>query len=166
MSYETKQKKYLLNEEHQESRLYSKPPIFEKLDERNKSNDYGLVHLAWTQTNIRCFYTIIYYLLPFEAAFLIQTKKIFGLKINIASEQIVTHLFSKYFSKVPLTKISYSWNRHLHDLINASHKSQKILLMGGIKNDGISTNHVSMMVIEKNNDNNISKIYCCHYSFQ
>jgi len=163
MNYETKQKKYLLNKAYQDTRLYSIPPNFNKLDERNKSNDYGLVHLAWTLTNINCFYAIIHYLLPFESAFLIQTKKIFGQKINVASKQIINYLFSKYFSKVPFPQISYSWTRHFHELIN--NKTQKILLMGGIENDGISTNNVSMMVIEKNNDNIISKIYwekCAH----
>jgi len=143
---------------YQATRLYLIPPVFDEHDERQDTGDYGLMHLAITITKCRCFAAIIHFLLPSEAARVLQARKIFGSAVEAAEEQIVRHLHKLYFSRVPLPLPvaavggggggggGSTWTRYLHDLI--TNKSHKVLLMGGFKLTNGSTNQVDMMVID------------------
>ena len=76
--------------------LYLTPPVFGERDERRSS--YGLVHLATTATIARCFHAIVHLLLPVEAAQLQQTRKLFGMCVEIAEEQMARHLHEQLHS--------------------------------------------------------------------
>jgi len=144
---------------NQATRLYLRPPVYGKYDERRETGQYGVTDLANTITKRGCFNAIMHYLLPSEAACMKQTRKLFGDAVETASEQIVRHLHALHYSRVPLPLPvaavggggggggGSTWTRYLHEL--TTNKSHKLLLMGG--GDGYesdTTNRVDMMVID------------------
>jgi len=73
--------------------LYSKPPIFDQLDARQKMGNYGLMHMAMNVTIRRCFMYIIYFLKTNFAMGVFQsTKSKVGEEQNTTR---VTYLYSK-----------------------------------------------------------------------
>ena len=89
------------NRAYQATRLYSTPPVYGEHDERRETGNYGLTHMVTTMTIRRCFAAIIRYLLPSEAARVLQVRKMFGSAVEAAEEQIVRHLHALHFGRVP-----------------------------------------------------------------
>jgi len=160
---------------YQATRLYSTPPVYGEHDERRETGNYGLTHMATTITIRRCFAAIIRYLMPCEAARVLQARKMFRSAVEAAEEQIVRHLHTQHFSLVPFPSTAMlgaaeavgggavgggavggggggggmcnSWTRYLHEL--ATNKSHKLLIMGGRDEVGVKVkNRVDMMVID------------------
>jgi len=82
---------------YQATRAYSTPP---ELDERITTNDYGLVHLAMTITKRPAFNAIMHFLLPSEAALVLQCRKVFVVQVDQAAEaEVHRHLKSLEHSR-------------------------------------------------------------------
>jgi hypothetical protein len=95
-------------------------------------------------------YTIVYYLEPHEIAKLCLTRKIFGPLIEVISKKLSIYIHNKHFSCIFLPEISETyipWTHYLHKIV--SNKIQRILLIGGFKNN-VKIKRVLMMVIESN----------------
>lgn len=151
---------------YQITRLYSKPPCFSNSDERRTTGNYGLLHLAMTVTKLSCFKNIISYLLPSDAACVIQAHKFFGPVVEAVEEQLAKYLHQNYFLNIAL-EISaragvgdscssiFSWTHYSHMLLP---KVDKILLMAGYGGCGNSTNRVIMMGIDNFTKEEIEQI--------
>jgi len=82
--------------------LDSTPPVYGVRDERQETGDYSLTHMVMTITKRHCFAAIIRYLLPIEAARVLQARKRVGLAVEAAEEQIVRRFHALDFARVPL----------------------------------------------------------------
>jgi len=102
------------NRAYQATRAYSTPPVFPEEDEQHTTSDYGLLHLAMTITKQPIFHAIIHLLLPSEAAFVLQCRKVFVVQVDRAAEvEVHRHLQALHRTRAafpsppPASKLRY-----------------------------------------------------------
>jgi hypothetical protein len=150
-----KEEKREANRVYQATRAYANAPVFPEHDERHKTHEYALTHLAQTMTKKPILHNIGSFLEANDLAQLSQTRKVINTEINKEKEElIVKRIHQRSFSRIPFGSMEQAkgprtWAEYLTELVND--RSHKILLMGGDddheSDGGSKTNSVYMMVI-------------------
>jgi hypothetical protein len=152
------------NRVYQATRAYANAPVFPEHDERHKTHEYALTHLAQTITKKPILHNIGSFLDGADLGRLSQTRKVIGNELR--EDAIAKAIHQQCFSRIPFesmvkAKGDRTWTGYLPELVND--RSHKILIMGGSintqfsTNPQFSTNRVDMMII---NDGNIEWKMC------